>query len=106
MNSTEGAAGEARFMPVQSIDAEDDQFAYRYDTQLKVYGAADSNPYHDLRHADRSTDLMSGFTVKNFTACPALTSSIDVCGVFIEAAAPVSEADAMALETLSSAGLW
>ena len=82
------------------------KYLYRYDTPLKAYGTAELSPYHDLRHADRSTDLMTGFTVRNFIACPALSSTVDACGIFIEAAAPVAEADEMALETLVSAGLW
>ena len=47
-------------MAVHSIDAEDDQFAYRYDTQLLI----------DKRDKDLDEDEMARFLQDKFYNCP------------------------------------
>ena len=47
-------------MGVHSIDAEDDQFAYRYDTQLLI----------DRRDKDLDEDEMYRFLSDTFYQCP------------------------------------
>ncbi len=82
------------------------RYLYRYDAKLKAYGTAEKNPYMASRGADRTTDLLTGFTVQKFSSCGAMTGSIDVCGVYVEAAGTAAEADALAAQKLSAAGLW
>ena len=47
-------------MAVHSIDAEDDQFAYRYDTQLLI----------DRRDEDLDEDEMAHFMQDTYYNCP------------------------------------
>ena len=47
---------EERYMGIQSIDAEDDQFAYRYDTQLLI----------DRRDEDLDEDEIADYITENF----------------------------------------
>ena len=75
-------------------------YIYRYDTVLKAHGSSELSPNHTLRHADRSTDLMSSFSIQNFTSCPAVSNSIDVRAVLIEAIVTESEADTLAISKL------
>lgn len=48
--------GETKMEPVKSIDAEDDQFAYRYDTQLLI----------DRRDKDLDEDEISDYITTHF----------------------------------------
>lgn len=77
-------------------------YIYRYDTVLEAYGSLNLNSYHSLRHADRSTDVMSSFRIQDFEACPALEDSIDIEAMLIEAVVPESEADELAKATLDA----
>lgn len=77
-------------------------YIYRYDTVLKAHGSTELSPNHTLRHADRSTDLMNSFTIQNFAVCPAISNSIDVSAVLIEAIVTESEADELAIDKLST----
>ncbi len=81
-------------------------YLYRYDTTLKPNGTAEKNPYQSYRAADRSTDLMTGFTIREFSSCSEVSTSIDVRAVFAEAAVTQAEADSMALAALKDAGYW
>ena len=49
---------EVETMGVQSIDAEDDQFAYRYDTQLLI----------DRRDEDLDEDAISEYITEHYEA--------------------------------------
>ncbi len=76
-------------------------YIYRYDSILEAHGSSKLSPNHTLRHADRSTDLMSSFTIQNFVSCPAISNSIDVSAVLIEAIVTESEADTLAISKLT-----
>lgn len=77
-------------------------YIYRYDTVLKAHGSSELSPNHTLRHADRSTDLMSSFSIQDFASCPAVSNSIDVSAVLIEAIVTESEADELAIDKLTN----
>ncbi len=78
-------------------------YIYRYDTVLAAYGSLNVSPNHSIRHADRSTDIMSSFRIQDFESCPVLDSSIDVEAVLIEAVVSESEADELARDAFNAA---
>ena len=80
------------------------RYLYRYEAVLQPQGSSQANPYHASRKADRSTDLMTGFSLRDFAECPALSSSLDVRGVFADAGVSVQEADAAAIAALQASG--
>ncbi len=81
--------------------SESSVYIYRYDTVLKAHGSSAISSNHTLRHADRSTDLMTGFTIQDFSTYPAINDSIDVEALLIEAVVAESEADKLAKLNLS-----
>lgn len=89
---------------VSSNTGSKSKYVYRYDTALSAYGTADKNPYQSARRADRTTDLMTGFTVRGFTDIDDFSGSIDINAVLIESAVAESEADTLALEAFRSNG--
>lgn len=89
--------------PAQS-DSQKSKYIYRYDKPLKAHGSTEANPYHPLRHADRSMDLMSGFSIKAFDSCPDLSASIDIDALLIEACISEEEADEAAVKEFYPGG--
>ena len=85
-------------------DAQKSQYIYRNDKPLKAHGSTEANPYHSLRHADRSTDLMSGFRIKAFTSCPDISDSIDIDALLIEACISEAQADEAAVKEFYTGG--
>ena len=85
-------------------DSQKSQYIYRYDKPLKAHGSTEANPYHSLRHADRSTDLMSGFQIKAFSSCPDISDSIDIDALLIEACISEAEADEAAAKEFHLGG--
>lgn len=86
---------------ISSDTAAKSSYLYRYDKPLKAHGSLEANPYHPLRRADRSTDLMSGFTIAgNISDTSSTAYSIDITGVFIETSVAEDEADQAALSAL------
>ena len=84
---------------ISSNAAAKSSYLYRYDIPLKANGSSDSNPYHSLRRADRSTDLISSFTLRS-NISGASDASIDVTAVFIETSVAEDDADKTALTAL------
>ena len=78
-------------------------YLYRYDTVLKAHGSTAISANHTLRHADRSTDLMSSFRIQDFESVPSGDYSIDVKAVLVEAIVTAGEADALVKSQLGYA---
>lgn len=86
---------------ISTAAADSSLYIYRYDTVLKAHGSTSLSSNHPLRHADRSTDLMSSFCIQDFAACPATAASIDVEALLVEAIITENEADELAVLKLT-----
>ena len=86
---------------ISTASADSSLYIYRYDTVLKAHGSTSLSSNHPLRHADRSTDLMSSFCIQDFAACPATAASIDVEALLVEAIITENEADELAVLKLT-----